>query len=77
MQFRNYKVIYRRYAGLYFSFVCDVTDNELSILELIHLFVELLDAYFGNVCLLAFFFSLSLSFPPSISVFLCSPPPAR
>ena len=50
IEFRNYKVIYRRYAGLYFSFVCDVTDNELSILELIHLFVELLDAYFGNVC---------------------------
>jgi hypothetical protein len=28
----------------------DQTDNELSCLEAIHLFVEVLDAYFGNVC---------------------------
>ncbi len=27
-----------------------MNDNELSILELIHLFVEVLDGYFGNVC---------------------------
>lgn len=28
----------------------DVNDNELAYLELIHLFVEVLDKYFGNVC---------------------------
>lgn len=28
----------------------DVTDNELACLESIHLFVETLDRYFGNVC---------------------------
>jgi AP-2 complex subunit sigma-1 len=28
----------------------DVTDNELLYLESIHLFVEVLDHYFGNVC---------------------------
>ncbi len=28
----------------------DVTDNELLLLESIHVFVELLDRYFGNVC---------------------------
>ncbi len=28
----------------------DSTDNELSMLELIHLFVEILDKYFGSVC---------------------------
>jgi hypothetical protein len=28
----------------------DVTDNELAYLEGIHLFVEMLDRYFGNVC---------------------------
>ena len=28
----------------------DVNDNELGCLEAIHLFVEVLDAYFGNVC---------------------------
>lgn len=49
-QFRTYKIIYRRYAGLYFTFCVDVTDNELAYLEGIHLFVEMLDHYFGNVC---------------------------
>lgn len=49
-QYRQYKVIYRRYAGLFFSICVDVTDNELLYLESIHLFVELLDRYFGNVC---------------------------
>ncbi len=49
-QYRQYKVIYRRYAGLFFSLCVDVTDNELLYLESIHLFVELLDRYFGNVC---------------------------
>jgi hypothetical protein len=43
-------VIYRRYAGLFFSLCIDVNDNELVHLESIHLFVELLDQYFGNVC---------------------------
>ncbi len=50
LQYRQYKVIYRRYAGLFFSMCVDVTDNELLYLETIHVFVELLDRYFGNVC---------------------------
>lgn len=28
----------------------DPTDNELAQLEAVHLFVEILDLYFGNVC---------------------------
>ncbi|RYH06247.1 hypothetical protein EON65_43095 [archaeon] len=43
-------MIYRRYAGLYFIFGADVTDNELLLMETIHIFVELLDVYFSNVC---------------------------
>eukprot|EP00735_Rhodelphis_limneticus_P012128 TRINITY_DN5321_c0_g1::TRINITY_DN5321_c0_g1_i1::g.24174::m.24174 TRINITY_DN5321_c0_g1::TRINITY_DN5321_c0_g1_i1::g.24174 ORF type:complete len:157 (+),score=19.62,sp/Q84WL9/AP2S_ARATH/73.94/3e-73,Clat_adaptor_s/PF01217.15/1e-57,SYF2/PF08231.7/0.0044 TRINITY_DN5321_c0_g1_i1:43-471(+) len=50
VEFRTFKVIYRRYAGLFFSLCVDVTDNELCNLEIIHLFVEVLDQYFGNVC---------------------------
>jgi hypothetical protein len=30
--------------------VVSADDNELAYLEAIHLFVEVLDAYFGNVC---------------------------
>lgn len=50
VEYRTYKVIYRRYAGLYFSMCVDVTDNELAYLEAVHLFVEILDHYFNNVC---------------------------
>ena len=50
LQYRNFKLIYRRYAGLYFTFGVDVTDNELLLMETVHLFVELLDEYFSNVC---------------------------
>jgi AP-2 complex subunit sigma-1 len=49
-QFKNFKLIYRRYAGLFFVFGVDIVDNELLLMETIHLFVELLDQFFGNVC---------------------------
>ena len=42
--------MYRKYAGLYFVFGMDVADNELLAMETIHLFVELMDQYFSNVC---------------------------
>ena len=41
--------MYRKYAGLYFTLCVDVDDNELACLELIHLFVEVLDHYFNYV----------------------------
>jgi len=43
------KVVYRRYASLFF--VCGIgsSDNELITLEIIHRYVEVLDRYFGNV----------------------------
>lgn len=40
VQFKTYKLVYRRYAGLYFVFGVDPADNELLYLESIHLFVE-------------------------------------
>jgi hypothetical protein len=42
--------VYRRYAGLFFTLCVDSEDSELSMLEFIHLFVEVLDQYFGSVC---------------------------
>src|SRR6202012_6220063 len=51
VEFRNTsKVVYRRYAGLFFCACVDTNDNELAYLEAIHFFVEVLDAFFGNVC---------------------------
>lgn len=50
VEYRTYKIIYRRYAGLFFVVCIDVSDNELVYMEAIHLFVEVLDHYFSNVC---------------------------
>jgi AP-2 complex subunit sigma-1 len=59
IEYNNYKVIYRRYAGLFFTIAVDLADNELSYLETIHLFVELLDSYFSNVCELDIVFNFN------------------
>ncbi|KAH9422111.1 AP-2 complex subunit sigma [Dermatophagoides pteronyssinus] len=50
VEFRNFKIVYRRYAGLYFCICVDVSDNNLVYLEAIHNFVEVLNEYFHNVC---------------------------
>jgi hypothetical protein len=50
-------LFYFRYASLYFIACVDKDDNELIILEQIHLFVEVLDRYFGNVCELDIIFN--------------------
>lgn len=43
------KVVYRRYASLFFVTGITSGDNELITLEIIHRYVEVLDRYFGNV----------------------------
>ena len=50
-------MIYKRYASLFFIACVDKSDNELIVLEQIHLFVEVLDRYFGNVCELDIIFN--------------------
>lgn len=59
IEYNNYKLIYRRYAGLFFTIAVDLQENELSYLETIHLFVELLDSYFSNVCELDIVFNFN------------------
>ena len=65
MEYRGYKVVYRRYASLYFivgvSGSSDAEgdqENELGVLEFIHCLVETLDKYFENVCELDIMFNL-------------------
>ena len=55
---RQYTVVYRRYASLFFIVGVDGHENELALLELIHCLVETLDRYFGNVCELDIMFHL-------------------
>ena len=70
-QFKQFKIIYRRYAGLFFTLCVDVTDNELVYFESIHLFVELLDQFFGNVCELDLVFNFNKvsnpAYPPHLT----------
>lgn len=62
VEFKSYKLVYRRYAGLYFILCVDTRDNELSYLEAIHNFVETLDRHFGNVCELDLVFNFARTY---------------
>jgi AP-1 complex subunit sigma 1/2 len=57
LEYNDYKIVYKRYASLYFIAIIDKEDNELLTLEIIHHYVELLDKYFGNVCELDIIFN--------------------
>ncbi|KAL6757043.1 AP complex, mu/sigma subunit [Haematococcus lacustris] len=57
LDWKGLKLIYKRYASLYFVCGVDVGDNELITLEIIHEYVEVLDKYFGNVCELDLIFN--------------------
>lgn len=57
VDWKNIKLVYKRYASLYFLCGVDQSDNELLVLEVIHQFVECLDSYFGNVCELDLIFN--------------------
>eukprot|EP00669_Euglena_mutabilis_P001506 TRINITY_DN11931_c0_g1_i2.p1 TRINITY_DN11931_c0_g1~~TRINITY_DN11931_c0_g1_i2.p1 ORF type:complete len:125 (-),score=8.58 TRINITY_DN11931_c0_g1_i2:275-622(-) len=56
LEWKEFKLVWKRYASLYFVLCIEKTDNELMHLEIIHHFVEILDRYFGNVCELGFNF---------------------
>ncbi|KAH7668164.1 adapter-related protein complex 1 sigma 1B subunit, partial [Aphelenchoides avenae] len=48
LEYKDMKIVYKRYASLYFCCGIDEGDNELACLEVIHRYVELLDRYFGS-----------------------------
>ena len=57
VEYKDYKIVYKRYASLYFITIVDKDENELIVLEMIHTFVEVLDKYLGNVCELDLIFN--------------------
>jgi len=57
LDWKDGKLVYKRYASLYFVAFVDKEDNELLALEVIHHFVEILDRYFSNVCELDLIFN--------------------
>ncbi|KAL1918817.1 uncharacterized protein VTP21DRAFT_2839 [Calcarisporiella thermophila] len=62
LEYKDTKVVYRRYASLFF--VCSINqgDNELITLEIVHRYVEILDRYFGNVCELDLIFNFQKAY---------------
>ncbi|XP_077170395.1 AP-1 complex subunit sigma-1A isoform X1 [Paroedura picta] len=62
LEWRDLKVVYKRYASLYFCCAIEEQDNELITLELIHRYVELLDKYFGSVCELDIIFNFEKAY---------------
>ena len=59
-----------RHASLYFIVCVDQSDNELIVMEQIHLYVEVLDKYFGNVCELDLIFNFHKAYFILDEVFL-------
>lgn len=56
------KVVYRRYASLFFIAGCSSADNELITLEIVHRYVEQMDKYYGNVCELDIIFNFQKAY---------------
>ncbi|CAK9149609.1 unnamed protein product [Ilex paraguariensis] len=53
------RLVYKTYATLYFVFIFDSSENELAMLDLVQVFVEILDKCFSNVCELDIVFNFN------------------
>ncbi|KAG6015544.1 hypothetical protein E4U43_005127 [Claviceps pusilla] len=62
LEYKDTKIVYRRYASLFFIAGCSSDDNELISLEIIHRYVEQMDKYYGNVCELDIIFSFTKAY---------------
>ncbi|ROT69629.1 AP-1 complex subunit sigma-2 [Penaeus vannamei] len=62
LEWKDLKIVYKRYASLYFCCAIEQEDNELLTLEIIHRYVELLDKYFGSVCELDIIFNFEKAY---------------
>ena len=65
LEYRGYKVIYRRYASLFFIVgtkpdlgQTENNENELGMLEFIHALVETMDRWAGSICELDIMYQL-------------------
>ncbi|UKJ88163.2 clathrin assembly protein [Theileria orientalis] len=62
LEWRDYKLVFRRYASLYFIVCVEKDANELIVLEMIHQYVEILDNYFSQVCELDLVFNFDKAY---------------
>lgn len=56
------KIVYRRYASLFFIAGVDNDENELLTLDVIHRYVEQMDKAYGNVCELDIIFNFQKAY---------------
>lgn len=62
VEYKDLKIVYKRYASLYFLAAIESVDNQLLTLEVIHRYVEVLDTYFGSVCELDIIFNFEVAY---------------
>lgn len=62
IEYKDLKIVYKRYASLYFLSAIEQDDNQLITLEVIHRYVEVLDKYFGSVCELDIIFNFEKAY---------------
>lgn len=62
LEYKDMKIVYRRYASLFFVMGIDGSDNGLLALEIIHRYVEQMDKLFGNVCELDIIFGFAKAY---------------
>jgi AP-1 complex subunit sigma 1/2 len=62
VDWKGCKVVYKRYASLYFVAQVDSDDNELLTMEMLHMYVEVLDSYFTSVCELDLIFNFTRAY---------------
>lgn len=75
LEYRGYKVIYRRYASLFFIVGTKPSvdeeenqENELGMLEFIHTLVETMDRWAGSICELDIMYSVSTGIEFQVSM---------
>lgn len=62
LEYKDIKIVYRRYASLFFVVGIQEGDNELLALEIIHRYVEQMDKLYGNVCELDIIFGFDKAY---------------
>lgn len=62
IEYKDSKIIYRRYASLFFVANTPNEDNELLSLEVIQRYVEQMDKAYGNVCELDIIFNFQTAY---------------
>lgn len=62
LEYKDIKIVYRRYASLFFVMGIDASDNSLLALEIIHRYVEQMDKLFTCVCELDIIFGFSKAY---------------